>query len=319
MGIRDGRCNRAHLTDRERTISSLAFYVFRPLMRVVRRMQAHFPVQDADALVRFRQRADRLADLAMRPPRGVTVQREPVGGVAGDWLLPEGAPPDPVMLFLHGGGLIFTWGSPHRRLVSYLARFAGLRAFGVDYRLAPQHVYPAAHDDCFCVYQALAGQGRRVVLVGESSGGVLALATLLRARAAGLEQPLLCALISPTIDYGFRDTRIWASDDPFVAPEFAVGLHAHYVVGNDTTLPDLAPIGADLSGLPPLLVLVAEHDALRCETDRLAQAAERYGVELQLVVWPQMWHGWHVLAPVLPEGTQALRTLGETIRQRMIG
>jgi acetyl esterase/lipase len=288
-------------------------------MRVLRRMQARFPLQDANALVRFRQRADRLADLAMRPPRGVTVQCETVAGVAGDWLLPEGAPPDPVMLFLHGGGLIFTWGSPHRRLVSYLAKFAGLRTFGVDYRLAPEHVYPAAHDDCFSVYQALMSQGRRVVLVGESSGGVLALATLLRARAAGLGQPSLCALISPTVDYGFTDAQVWESDDPFVAPKFAIGLHAHYVVGNDTTLPDLAPIGADLSGLAPLLVLVAEQDVLRCETDRLAQAAERYGVELDLVVWPGVWHGWHVLAPLLPEGTQALRALGEAIRQRTVG
>jgi acetyl esterase/lipase len=287
-------------------------------MRVVRRIQACFPVQDADALVRFRHRADRLADLAMRPPRGVRVQRDSVAGVAGDWLLPEGAPPDPVMLFLHGGGIVFTWGSPHRRLVSYLAKFAGLRTFGVDYRLAPEHVYPAAHNDCYDVYQTFVSQGRQVVLVGESSGGVLVLATLLRARAAGLEQPLLCALISPTIDYGFKDARVWESDDPFVAPEFAIGLHAHYVVGNDTTLPDLAPIGADLSSLPPLLVLVAEHDVLRCETDRLVYAAERYGAELQLVVWPQVWHGWHVLAPVLPEGTQALRTLGEAIRQRTI-
>lgn len=297
---------------------SLAFYLFRPLMRVMRWMQARFPVQDADAFVRFRRRADRLADLAMRPSRGVAVRRESVGGVAGDWFLPEGAPPDPVLLFLHGGGIVFTWGSPHRRLVSYLAKFAGLRTFGVDYRLAPEHVYPAAHDDCFCVYQALVSQGRRVVLVGESSGGVLALATLLRARAAGLGQPSLCALISPTVDYGFKDARIWESDDPFVAPGFVVEMHTHYVVGNDTTLPDLAPIGADLSGLPPLLVLVAEYDALRCETDRLVQAAERDGVELELVVWPRVWHGWHVLAPVLPEGTQALRALGEAIRRRAI-
>jgi acetyl esterase/lipase len=288
-------------------------------MRVVRRVQARFPVQDADTVVRFRQRADRLADVVMRPSRGVTVQRETVAGVAGDWLLPEGAPPDPVMLFLHGGGVVFTWGSPHRRSVSYLAKFAGLRIFGVDYRLAPEHVYPAAHDDCYNVYQAFVSQGRQVVLVGESSGGVLALATLLRAQAAGLGQPSLCALISPTVDYGFSDARVWESDDPFLAPKFALGLHAHYVVGNDTTLPDLAPIGADLSGLPPLLVLVAEHDGLRCETDRLVQAAERHGVELELVVWPRVWHGWHVLAPVLPEGTQALRVLGEAIRQRAIG
>ena len=205
--MRDEHCDSARRTNRERTISSLVFYIFRPLMRVVRRMQARFPVQDADALVRFRQRADLLADLAMRPPRGVTVRRETIAGVAGDWLLPEGALPDPVMLFLHGGGVVFTWGSPHRRLVSYLAKFAGLRTFGVDYRLAPEHVYPAAHDDCYSVYRAFVSQGRRVVLVGESSGGVLALATLVRARVAGLDQPLLCALISPTVDYGFKDAR----------------------------------------------------------------------------------------------------------------
>lgn len=293
---------------------SLQFYLFRPMLRIMRRAQARFPMQDVRAYVRFRQRSDRMADMAMRPPRGVTVENEAIGGVAGDWLIPGGAPEDPVLVFLHGGGILFTWGSPHRRMLAYLAKFAGLRAFGVDYRLVPEHLYPAAHDDCLTVYQTLTQQGKRVVLIGESSGGVLALATLLRAKAAGLPQPLLCALISPTVDYGFKDARIWQSDDPFIHPKFVVEMHRHYVAGNDTMLPDLGPIYADLSGLAPLVVLAAEHDVLRSEVERLADTAKRHTMEAEFVIWPHVWHGWHLFAPQLPEATQALKTLGGIIR-----
>jgi acetyl esterase/lipase len=287
------------------------------MMRLMRRSQVRFRVHNAEAFVRFRRRADRIADVFMRPPRGVAITRGSVGGVPCDWLVPEGAPADPVILFLHGGGILFGWGSPHRRMVSYLARFAGLRALGVRYRLAPEHRYPAAHDDCFAVYRALVEQGRRVVPVGESSGGVLALATLLRAREAGLPQPPLCTFISPTVDYGFEDARIWETNDPLVPPTFATTMHEHYVDGNDTRLPDLGPIYADLGGLPPLYVMAAEHDLLRGETERLAQTAREKGIEIEVIYWPHVWHGWHVFLPHLPEAMQAMRALGEAIRQRI--
>ncbi len=297
-------------------MSSLQFYLFKPLMRIMRQSQARFPVHDVNAFVRFRRRADRLADLMMRPPRGIIVEHGNVNGVSGDWLIPETAPEDPVIVFLHGGGILFTWGSPHRRILGYVSKFAGLRAFGVDYRLAPEHVYPAAHDDCFAVYRILVEQGKHIVLIGESSGGVLALATLLRAKVAGLPQPLLCALISPTVDYGFKDTRILQSDDEFVYPRFAIDMHKHYIAGNDLTLPDLGPIYANLSGLAPLYVLAGERDFLRCEVERLADAAQRYHLEAEIVLWPGVWHGWHVLVPQLPEATQSLQALGGTIRLR---
>lgn len=301
---------------------SVQFHLFRLVMPVLRRMQARFPTQGLHAYVRFRRRADRIADLVMRPPRGVTVMPETVGGVDGDWLIPAGAPQDPApdppaIVFLHGGGTFYGWGSPHRRMVGHLARLAGLRAFGVDYRLMPDFAYPAAHDDCYAVYRAFAQAGKPIVLIGESSGGVLALAAMLRAREAGLPQPALCVLISPVVDYGFRDGRIWQSDDPFLHPGFTVEMHRLYAAGNDLASPDLAPVYADLSGLAPLSIWVAEHDLLRGEADRLAGAARRHAVETQLTIWPRVWHAWHVFAPQLPEATQALEALGQAIRQRV--
>lgn len=285
-------------------------------MPLLRAAQARFRVQDIDALVRFRERSERLANLLVPVPRQVTLESANIGGVAGDWLVPQGAPDDPVIVFLHGGGIFFGWSNPNRRILAYIAQYAGLRAFGVGYRLPPDHCYPSAHDDCFTVYQTLVQQGKQIVLIGESSGGVLALAALLRARAEGLAQPLLCVLISPVVDYGFRDARIWIADDAFAHPRFIVELHKHYLAGNDTRLPDLSPVDADLSGLAPLHVLVAERDVLRGEADRLADAVRRHNLTLELTLWPHVWHGWHLFVPHLPEAAQALEMLGAVVRQR---
>ncbi len=285
-------------------------------MPLLKETQARFRVQDIDALVRFRERSERLADRLMPLPRKVTLENSNIGGVAGDWLVPQNAPDDPVILFLHGGGIFFGWSNPNRRILAYIATFSGLRAFGVDYRLPPDHCYPSAHDDCFTVYQTLVQQGKQIVLIGESSGGVLALAALLRAKAEGLAQPALCVLISPTVDYGFKDQRIWNSDDVFAHPKFIIELHEHYIAGNDSRLPDLGPVYADLSGLAPLHVLVAEHDVLRSEAERLADAAKQHDLTMELTLWPHVWHGWHLFAPLLPEATRALKMLGRVIRQK---
>lgn len=294
---------------------SLQFHLFRLMMPLMRRSQARLRVDDAQTLVRFRARSERLADLLMRVPREVRLEASKVGGVSGDWLTPRNASESPVIVFLHGGGIIFGWSNPNRRILAHLAKFSGLRAFGVDYRLAPEHVYPAAHDDCFNVYKALAGQGKQVALVGESSGGALALATLLRARAQGLSQPRLCVLISPLADYRFQDARLWNSEDVFAHPKYVAGLHQHYIAGNDTLLPDFSPIDADLRGLAPIHILVGEHDILRGEAERLAEAALRQGVKMETKIWPHAWHAWHVFAPQLPEATEALKWLGGVIWQ----
>jgi acetyl esterase/lipase len=296
---------------------SVQYHLFKPLMRIARWSQGNFPVQDANAFVRFRQFADRVADVAMRPPRDVKVESDSLGGVIGDWLIPANAPENPVMLFLHGGGIAFGWNNPLRRELAYIARFAGVRAFGVDYHLVPEYHYPVAHDECYAAYRALMQQGKQIVLIGESSGAVLALATLLRAKTAGLSQPLLCVLISPVVDYGFKDAHVWQSDDPFAHPRFTVEMHKHYVAGNDTMLPDLGPIFADLSGIAPLYVIAGENEIMRSEVDRLAQAAQQHNVPMEILLCPHAWHSWHALAQQLPEATRALETLAAAIRKRV--
>ncbi len=285
-------------------------------MRIMRSYQRRFPVQDAEALARFSARAERIASVAMRPPRDVAVEGAKVADIDGDWLVPANTPADPVLVFFHGGGHMFGWGSPNRRMLVYLAKFSRLRAFGVDYRLAPKHVYPAAHEDCYAVYKSLMELNKQVVLVGESSGGVLALATLLRARAAGLKQPVSCVLISPLADFGFTSSRVWKYEDAFVEPEFAAQLHKHYVGENDTSQTDLGPVCADLGGLAPIVILAGERELLRGEAERLLEAATSSGIEVQSIFWPDVWHGWHIF-PFLPEATNALKMLGSIVHQKV--
>jgi acetyl esterase/lipase len=159
---------------------------------------------------------------------------------------------------------------------------------------------------------------KRIILIGESSGAVLALATLLRAKEAGFPQPLLCVLISPVVDYGFKDASLWQRKDAFAHPRFVVEMHRHYVAGKEATLPDLSPVDADLTGIAPLFVLAGENEIMRGEVDRLVKTAHRGNVPMETSLWPNAWHSWHALAPQLPEATQALETLGRAIQSRVL-
>lgn len=296
---------------------SFQFHFYKALMRAARWGQGVFPVEDAQAFVHFRSIANMLANATLRPPRHVKVVHDRLGGVAGDWTIPEGSLDDPLMVFMHGGGMVFGWNNPMRRELAILAGLCGMRAFGVDYSLIPDACYPVAHDECLAVYKALCAQGKRIVLVGESSGGVLALATLLRAKAQGLPQPVLCALISPVVDLGFKGADLLQFDDPFAHPRFTRDIHTHYLAGKDCNLPDLAPIRADLGGIAPLVVLAGEHELLRGEVERLKEAAQRFNVRMETILCRYAWHSWHALAPQLPEATQALEKLAEVIRKKL--
>ena len=293
---------------------SVQYYAMRPIVVASRFVMARVADRGVNAMVRTVRAIGRISEPLTHYPRGVAIVPGRIGDVTGSWVIPDGAPEAPVIIYLHGGAFVTPLAGPLRVVAAHLGLAAGLRVFALDYRILPEHVYPAAHEDCFGVYRNLVERQCRPLIVGDSTGGVLALATLLRARQAQLPQPTICVLLSPAVDYSFRDAGVFRAKDPFVHPKFALTGHTGYVNGNDPSLPDLAPVDQDLRGLAPIHVLVGEREIMRTEVDRLEQAARAQGVTIKVQTWPRMWHGWYVMADLLPEGRGALQQAGALIR-----
>ena len=276
------------------------------------------------ALARARSAADvrRIFSQLLPPPRGVRYSAASVGGVPGEWVERHGTAvasggtttttPSTTLLYLHGGG--FVAGSPrtHRPITAALA-LQGLRVFVPDYRLAPEHPFPAATQDVLAAYQALRaaasapGQGSRLVVAGDSAGGNLALGLMLQLRDAGQAPPDAAALFSPVADLTGASPSITSNagrDAMFSGPELATMLAA-YLAGADPALPLVSPLLADLAGLPPLLLHVGRDECLRDDSLRLAQKAREAGVLVDLQVVAGVAHVWQNMH-WLPEARRSI-------------
>lgn len=229
-----------------------------------------------------------------------------VGGVPGEWLGAEDAPR--TLLYLHGGGYIACSPRTHRPVTKAFAQ-AGLRVFAPDYRLAPEHPYPAALDDAVAAYRGLLDAGAQgVVVAGDSAGGGLALALMLRLRDLGLPLPARAVLFSPWTDLAATGESIRSNtrrDAMFFGDGIARGADA-YVGAADRRDPLISPLYADLAGLPPLLIHVGANEVLRDDSTRLADRALAAGVAVDLRVWPVVPHVWQIMAGFIPEGRQSL-------------
>jgi acetyl esterase/lipase len=255
-----------------------------------------------------------------RMPPGVEVRLVAEGEIKGEWIIPEGAPERPLILYLHGGAWVLGWFPVHRRMVANLCLASGLRAFAVDYRVAPEHTFPAALDDCVAAYRWLVGNNippREIVIAGDSAGGNLTLTTMMSLRDAGDPMPVLGVCISPSTDLEGTGETFRTKKDPVLTPEFVLGMRRLYAAGCDLKAPMLSPLFGALRGLPPLLVHAGGEEMLLSDSTRLADAARSAGVDVSLVVWPGMWHVWHLMAPMLPEARQAIAGIAEFIRQRL--
>ena len=227
-----------------------------------------------------------------------------------------------LVLFCHGGG--FQIGSPrsHRSLLCRLADAAGVPALAPDYRLAPEHRFPAATEDCLAVYRAMIAGGHRpdrIIVAGDSAGGNLALGVALQARDQGLGMPAGLVLISPWLDLTLRGesytTR--AGVDLFSKPAQLRAMARTYLGrGGDATHPLATPLDAPLSGLPPMLVHAGDFDITLDDSALLAERAKVAGVSCKLRVWPEMFHHFQVFA-ALPEARESLEEIGNFIRVRL--
>lgn len=237
---------------------------------------------------------------------------EPVdaGGVRAVWCAPPGAAPRRTIVYFHGGGYVFGSPETHRDLLARLALGLSARVLGVDYRLGPEHRFPAAHDDCLAAVGWLLRSGAdpaALALAGDSAGGALALATLCGLRDAGDPLPaaaaLLCPWVDPLAEGGSMDAH---ADVDFGDRELLVGWLRDYASEEQARDPRLTLLRADLAGLPPLLVQAGGAEILLDQCEALVARARAAGVE---VVWdfaPGMFHDWQLQAALLPEGARAI-------------
>jgi len=251
------------------------------------------------------------------------VQREPVSAssVPAEWVVAENADRARVILYLHGGGYVLGSINTHRELASHLSRAAAARVLLIDYRLAPEHPHPAAVDDAVAAYRWLLSQGvspSRLVVAGDSAGGGLAVATLVAVRDAGLPVPAAGVCLSPWVDLeGLGESMVTkAAVDPMVQRDGLLKMAAAYLGGQSPRTALAAPLYADLSGLPPLLIQVGTAETLLDDSTRLAERARKAGVEVSLEPWEDMIHVFQAFASMLPEGRQAIDRIGEFVRTK---
>jgi acetyl esterase/lipase len=243
----------------------------------------------------------------------------------GEWIEPEAADHpahERCILYLHGGAYIAMSARTHRSVTSRLACWSDARLFALDYRLAPEHPFPAALDDALAAWRALVASGMapsRIVVAGDSAGGGLALALLVALRDAGEEMPAAGVLLSPWTDLAVTGKSIVTNDaaDPLFFGRWVAPIARHYLGDTPATDPLVSPVYADLTGLPPLLIQVGDTEVLLDDSRRVAENATRAGVTAMLRIWPGVPHGWQIFAPILPEARAALREASVFIRVRL--
>lgn len=273
--------------------------------------------QDMDVHAR-RRRMDELTS-GNPLPDGARATPVDAGGVPAEWVEGRGASAAATLLYVHGGG--YTVGSvgTHRATVARFSEATGARALSLDYRLGPEHPFPAAVDDAVAAYRWLLARGtdpRTIIVAGDSAGGGLTVATLVALRDRGEPLPAGGVCISPWADLECSGASMTtkADADPMCNREGLLGMAAAYLAGQDPRSPLASPIYADLTGLPPLLIHVGTAETLLDDSTRLAERAHAAGVSVDLEVWDDMIHVWHAFAPLLPEADQAIARVGTWVR-----
>lgn len=259
----------------------------------------------------LRERAERSARRLGKVPAGLEVTAAAIPGLPAEWIRPSASSKAHAILYFHGGGYVMGSSRSHRGIVAKFVAGSGIGALVFDYRLAPEHPFPAALDDSLTAYRWLLAQGfspAHIVFAGDSAGGGLCLATLLAIRDNGLPLPAAAAVLSPWTDLQCTGSS-YARRDP-LAPDGSWHVYRTYYAGdNDPSLPLISPLYGDLTGLPPLLIYVGEEETMLDDSVRFAEKARAAGVKATLHVGKGMVHCYPALSPLFPEAKAAMEDL----------
>ena len=248
----------------------------------------------------------------------ITCEPVHVGEIPGEWVVAPGERDNRVVLYLHGGGYVMGSINTHREMVSHISREAKARVLIINYRLAPEHPFPAAVEDSTAAFRWLLKEGvspGRIVVAGDSAGGGLTVATLVALRDRGDPLPAAAVCLSPWVDMEATGQSMTtkAEEDPIVQREAIMRMGEAYLGGADPREPLAAPLYANLTGLPPMLIQVGTSEILFDDATRLAERAKEAGVDVTLEPWEGMIHVWQLFASMVPESKKAVKGIGNFI------
>ena len=286
-------------------------------LRFLKNRQGGRQVQVAKA----RRRLKLIEPFVPRSPAGTQTAALDAGGVNAVRVAVRQARSDRYVLYFHGGGYAFGSAALFRDFTWRIGVAARACVLYFDYRLAPEHPFPAALEDAFTVYRWLAGRldPRRIAFMGDSAGGGLALATLYKLRDEGLALPGAAVTVSPWTDLALTgpSLRLNAAADPVLNVMKLPALANGYLAGADPRNRYASPLYGDASGLPPTLIHVGSDEILRDDAVRMAERLRAAGCEVEIDVWPRMPHAWHLYARIVPEGRHAIERIGAFLQQRL--
>ncbi|MBI9075216.1 MAG: alpha/beta hydrolase [Desulfatibacillum sp.] len=303
--------------------------LFKPSVgsRLARLVVVHYLAPRFTADTPYQKTRDTLEFMAKlgRLPLGTRVEETHVAGLRAEWVRARTVPEDSskVLLYFHGGGFFCGSANTHKSLAAMLSKASKMPVLLPEYRLAPEHKYPAANLDCLDSYLWLLEQGYKpenIAIGGDSAGGCLTLMTLLTLKEKGLPMPGAAILISPVTDaIHFDGESIKTRDkaDPLFAAR-DIGKHMTWYGGEKDQRPALmAPLNMDLSGLPPLFIQAGDDEILLSDSTRLAEKAKKAGVDVTLEVWENMWHVFQSFGVIVPEARQAIANLGAFLQEKL--
>jgi epsilon-lactone hydrolase len=278
--------------------------------------------KSAPDVAEVRARLEAVKRFVPDPPKGTVATRLYAGGVKAVRVATPQSLADRHILYLHGGAYIYGSPSHYRDLIWRIATVASATVLCIDYRLAPEHPFPAALDDAVAAYRWLLAEGaapRRMAIMGDSAGGGLVLATLLKLRDDGVPLPGAAVALSPWTDLALTGASLTANAaaDPMLKAEQAPTLAAHYLGGADPRNPYASPLYGDPTGLPPTLIQVGSDEILRDDAVRMAERMRAAGCRVELEIWPRMPHVWQMFARIVPEAQRAVERIGAFLRKEL--
>lgn len=298
------------------------FFIWLLKNRHLFQLKLKTPVVDENfSVTQFREKIDSAAVRFNRLPADIDIKTVDIDGMNGEWLIPVGAPQNKVILYIHGGGFISGSCLTHRMHVSKFVKGSDLKVLVFDYRLAPEHPYPAALEDSLSAYKWLLKQDYKstdIVITGESAGGSLTLAALIAIRDQGLPLPKAAVAISPCTDLTCSAESLRTNAKRDIAPMNSWLIWTGYYVGNnEPSLPWLSPLNADVKGLPPILLCVGSAEIYLDDTRNFAVKARQAGVKTNFKIWKGMVHAFPLLSPFFPEAKAAMAEICMYIREHL--